>query len=123
MQIERLLRRWGEDFVWVHDYHLMGVGAQMRALGNRSRPGFILQIPLPSPSPDIFRKLPWRLPAVESLRRYDLVGIQAARDRRNFLACPKALAPEAAIRGRGCARSRSCCGSTGPITAPRTSRW
>ena len=48
------------DFVWVHDYHLMGVGEALRARGTRSRLGFFLHIPFPSP--DVFSKLPWRVP-------------------------------------------------------------
>ena len=37
------------DFVWVHDYHLMGVGGELRAMGNEARLGFFLHIPFPSP--------------------------------------------------------------------------
>ncbi len=49
-----------EDFVWVHDYHLMMVGQYLRELDVRSRQGFFLHIPFPSP--DMFEKLPWREP-------------------------------------------------------------
>lgn len=87
------------DFVWVHDYHLMGVGADMRALATQARLGFFLHIPFPSP--DVFLKLPWRRQVVQALLQYDLVGFQAARDRRNFLACIEALGEEARIEGRG----------------------
>ena len=77
------------DFVWVHDYHLMSVGAELRRLGLKSRLAFFLHIPFPSP--DIFLKLPWRRPLIESLLRYDLIGFQTARDRHNFAACVEAL--------------------------------
>ena len=77
------------DFVWVHDYHLMSVGAELRRLGVKSRLAFFLHIPFPSP--DIFLKLPWRRPLIEALLRYDLIGFQTARDRRNFAACVEAL--------------------------------
>ena len=87
------------DFVWVHDYHLMNVGADMRALATQARLGFFLHIPFPSP--DVFLKLPWRRQVVQALLQYDLVGFQAARDRRNFLACIEALGEEARIEGRG----------------------
>ncbi len=71
------------DVVWVHDYHLILVGAELRRLGLRNRIGFFLHIPFPSI--DIFRKLPWRQPIADGLLTYDLVGFQTARDRRNFV--------------------------------------
>ena len=77
------------DFVWVHDYHLMLVGRDLRALGVKSRLGFFLHIPFPSP--DVFMKLPWRRPVMEALLEYDLLGFQTAHDRRNFQACREAL--------------------------------
>jgi trehalose 6-phosphate synthase len=87
------------DFVWVHDYHLMGVGAELRALGTQARLGFFLHIPFPAP--DMFLKLPWRKPLIDALLQYDLVGFQTGRDRRNFLACVEALVEDARIEGRG----------------------
>ncbi len=87
------------DFVWVHDYHLMRVGAELRALGNRARLAFFLHIPFPAP--DIFMKLPWRKPVLEALLQYDLVGFQTLRDRRNFVACVEALVEGARCEGRG----------------------
>jgi trehalose 6-phosphate synthase/phosphatase len=77
------------DFVWVHDYHLMNVAAELRRLGNRSRLAFFLHIPFPSP--DIFLKLPWRAQVLDALLEFDLIGLQTARDRANFLACVAAL--------------------------------
>jgi trehalose 6-phosphate synthase/phosphatase len=81
------------SLVWVHDYHLMNVAAEMRLLGSRARLGFYLHIPFPSP--DIFVKLPWRWPLLQALLKYDLLGFQTARDRRNFLACVQAVQPKA----------------------------
>ena len=76
-------------FVWVHDYHLMNLAAELRRLGSRARLGFFLHIPFPSP--DIFLKLPWRRPLLQALLKFDLLGFQTARDRRNFLACAQAV--------------------------------
>ncbi len=87
------------DFVWVHDYHLMSVAAEMRRLETRTRIGFFLHIPFPSP--DIFLKLPWRREIIESLMEFDLVGFQTMRDRRNFVLCVRALVPAAEFDGRG----------------------
>ena len=88
-----------QDFVWVHDYHLMNVGAELRRMGARSRLAFFLHIPFPSP--DIFLKLPWREPLMHALLHYDLVGFQTARDRRNFIACLQTLEPDVKLEGRG----------------------
>lgn len=71
------------DVVWVHDYHLMLVGAALRRRRVRSPIGFFLHIPFPDR--DIFRKLPWREPIAEALLAYDLVGFQTARDRTSFV--------------------------------------
>lgn len=87
------------DFVWVHDYHLMNVAADLRALGCRSRLGFFLHIPFPSP--DIYLKLPWRKELLEALLHYDLIGFQTTRDRRNFLQCVRVLLEDTEIEGRG----------------------
>jgi trehalose 6-phosphate synthase len=87
------------DFVWVHDYHLMGVASELRRLKSEARIGFFLHIPFPSP--DMFLKLPWRLEIIESLLRYDLVGFQTMRDRRNFVQCVRELLQDVEFEGRG----------------------
>jgi len=87
------------DFVWVHDYHLMSVGSELRRAGCKARLAFFLHIPFPGP--DIFMKLPWRKSLLESLLQYDLVGFQTVRDRRNFVACVQAVLPDAGVEGRG----------------------
>ncbi|HEX7053625.1 MAG TPA: trehalose-6-phosphate synthase [Burkholderiales bacterium] len=87
------------DFVWVHDYHLMTVAAELRRLGTRARLAFFLHIPFPAP--DIFLKLPWREALLHALMEFDLLGFQTARDRRNFLACLQTLEPGVKLEGRG----------------------
>jgi trehalose 6-phosphate synthase len=87
------------DPVWVHDYHLMGVAAQLREMGSESRLGFFLHIPFPPL--DIFLRLPWRVEVLESLLAYDLIGLQTLRDRRNFVQCARALLPGLRFRGKG----------------------
>jgi trehalose 6-phosphate synthase len=87
------------DFVWIHDYHLMNVAAELRRRGVQSRLGFFLHIPFPSP--DLFLKLPWRLTLLQALLEFDLLGFQTVRDRRNFVQCARLLAKEVQIEGRG----------------------
>lgn len=86
------------DFLWVHDYHLMSVGAELRARGLQQKLGFFLHIPFPPP--DIFFKLPWRSAVLEGLLSYDLVGFQTPRDQENFAHCARALLPDARVRRR-----------------------
>ncbi len=84
------------DFVWVQDYHLMGLGRQLRERGLQNRIGFFLHIPFPPP--DIFCKLPWRTDVLRGMMDYDVIGFQAPRDRENFLDCVRKLLPAARLR-------------------------
>ncbi len=86
------------DFVWVQDFHLLGLAAALRALGSTQRIGFFLHIPFPPP--DIFRKLPWRDEILTSLLKYSHVGLQSARDFRNFCDC-FALRPDTTVTAKG----------------------
>lgn len=88
-----------EDFIWVHDYHLMKVAVELRKLGCTSQIGFFLHIPFPSL--DLFVKLPWRAALIRALLQFDLVGFQTLRDRRNFVQCLRALVKDVQIDGKG----------------------
>jgi trehalose 6-phosphate synthase len=74
-----------DDFVWIHDYHLMLAGQALRDRGLRHRLAYFHHIPFPSP--DIFETLPWRLQLLRAMMRFNVLGFQTARDRRNFIAC------------------------------------
>ena len=87
------------DFVWVHDYHLMNVAAELRSLHCRAHMGFFLHIPFPAP--DIFCSLPWRLTVLHALLQYDLVGFQTARDCSNFVQCLRLLMRDVSVQGKG----------------------
>ena len=87
-----------DDFVWIHDYHLMNVAAELRRLNVTSRIGFFLHIPFPSP--DIFLTLPWRESLLRALLDFDLIGFQTARDQRNFVRCARMLVSDFTIEQR-----------------------
>ncbi len=87
------------DFIWVHDYHLMEIARELRQLGYQSKLGFFLHIPFPSL--DIFLKMPWRFDILCALLEYDLVGFQTLRDQRNFINCVQTLMKEVRIEGDG----------------------
>lgn len=63
-----------DDVIWVHDYHLIPLGRELRALGVRNRIGFFLHIPWPAR--EVFITLPEHEELVWSMFAYDLVGFQ-----------------------------------------------
>lgn len=71
-----------DDLVWVHDYHLIPLAAELRRRGLNNPIGFFLHIPFPPQ--EIFDAIPGGDALVEDLLSYDLVGFQANRDRSNF---------------------------------------
>lgn len=77
------------DLLWIHDYHLMGLGRELRKRQIKNKICFFLHTPFPAP--DIFLKLPWREDVIQSLLSYDLVGFQTKRDRDNFHDCVSTL--------------------------------
>lgn len=73
-----------DDRIWIHDYHLLPLAAELRRLGVSSRIGFFLHIPFPAP--EIFVTLPWHRQLVHDLCQCDLVGFQTDTDFRQFAA-------------------------------------
>lgn len=71
-----------DDLVWINDYHLIPLGAELRRLGVRARMGFFLHTPLP-PS-DLLVTLPVHRELFEALLAYDVVGFQTDRYLRAF---------------------------------------
>lgn len=71
-----------DDTIWVHDYHLIPLAAELRAMGCRNRMGFFLHIPLPPPL--ILAAVPQHEWLIRSLFAYDLVGFQSQADVDHF---------------------------------------
>lgn len=88
-----------DDYIWIHDYHLLTVARELRAMGVENRIGFFLHIPFPQL--DFFLKLPWRFEILGALLEHDLIGFQTLRDRRNFVQCIRALRKDVSITGKG----------------------
>jgi trehalose 6-phosphate synthase len=65
-----------DDLVWVHDYHLIPLGRELRALGVTNPIGFFLHIPWPAPQ--LFTTLPRHQELAAALFDYDLVGFQTS---------------------------------------------
>jgi trehalose 6-phosphate synthase len=71
-----------DDIVWVHDYHLIPMAAELRAMGCAHRIGFFLHIPLPPRT--ILAAIPQHGWLMRSLLAYDLIGFQSRVDREHF---------------------------------------
>ncbi len=63
-----------DDIVWIHDYHLIPMGRELRRLGVKNPIGFFLHIPWPARQ--LVTTLPRHRQLVEALFAYDLVGFQ-----------------------------------------------
>lgn len=74
-----------DDYVWVHDYHLMVLPTFLRKRFNRVKLGFFLHSPFPSS--EIYRTLPVRDEILKGLLNCDLVGFQTFDYARHFLSC------------------------------------
>lgn len=79
-QLAALLRP--DDLVWVHDYHLIPLAAELRAIGCQQRIGFFLHIPLPPPQ--ILAAIPQHEWLMRALFAYDLLGFQSETDLAHF---------------------------------------
>ncbi|XP_042488876.1 alpha,alpha-trehalose-phosphate synthase [UDP-forming] 5-like [Macadamia integrifolia] len=74
-----------DDFVWVHDYHLMVLPTFLRKRSNRVKLGFFLHSPFPSS--EIYRTLPVRDELLRALLNADLIGFHTFDYARHFLSC------------------------------------
>ncbi|WP_297694702.1 trehalose-6-phosphate synthase [Phenylobacterium sp.] len=70
------------DLVWIHDYHLIPLGRELRKLGVKNRVGFFLHVPWPAYQ--VFVTLPGHRQLVESMFDYDLIGFQTEDYRQAF---------------------------------------
>jgi trehalose 6-phosphate synthase len=71
-----------QDLVWIHDYHLIPLAAELRKRGVTARIGFFLHIPFPPP--DVLVAVPEHDWLIETLFAYDIVGFQTSWDVTNF---------------------------------------
>lgn len=74
-----------DDYVWIHDYHLMVLPTFLRRRFNRLRMGFFLHSPFPSS--EIYRTLPVREEILKALLNSDLIGFHTFDYARHFLSC------------------------------------
>ena len=83
------------DFIWIHDYHLINTGKELRENGVKNTIAFFLHIPFPPA--ETFNRMPNRLDIVNAILSYDLVGFQTQTDKKNFLEVVASLIDDAVI--------------------------
>src|SRR5262249_16017852 len=71
-----------QDLIWIHDYHLIPLAAELRARGITARIGFFLHIPFPPP--DVLVAVPDHQWLIETMFAYDVLGFQTSSDVTNF---------------------------------------
>ena len=71
-----------DDILWVHDYHMIPLGAALRRLRVDNPIGFFLHIPFPAP--EVLATLPVHEALVRALFAHDLVGFQTENDLQAF---------------------------------------
>jgi len=72
-----------DDLIWIHDYHLIPLGAELRSHGVAQPMGFFLHIPFPST--EMLLAIPGHEWLMRSLFSYDVVGFQTRSDVGNFV--------------------------------------
>ncbi|WFU40255.1 trehalose-6-phosphate synthase [Bradyrhizobium sp. CB82] len=71
--------------IWVHDYHFLPLGNELRERSIQQPIGFFLHTPWPKP--DVMEQVPHHRELMEAMLAYDLVGFQTRWDLDNFLSC------------------------------------
>jgi trehalose 6-phosphate synthase len=72
-----------DDIVWVHDYHLIPLAAELRRRGVTNAIGFYLHIPFPPWQ--TFMAIPEHEQLARALAAYDLIGLQTKADVANLI--------------------------------------
>lgn len=81
MKIAAIVRP--DDRIWIHDYHLVPLAAELRAAGCGNPIGYFQHIPLPPPS--ILAAVPEISWLIRTLFAYDVVGFQTETDRQHLV--------------------------------------
>jgi trehalose 6-phosphate synthase len=71
-----------DDTVWVHDFHLIPLGHELRKLGWKGKIGFFLHTPFPPA--EVFAVMPWARQLLDMILDYDLFGVHTRGYLRNL---------------------------------------
>lgn len=78
-----------DDVIWIHDYHLIPLAAELRRRGVTNRIGYFHHIPWPPA--EVFGALPFAATLASTVAAYDLVGLQTTTDVTNLIGCLVAM--------------------------------
>jgi trehalose 6-phosphate synthase len=84
-----------DDFIWIHDYHLINTAKDLRENGIKNKIAFFLHIPFPQY--ETFNCIPWRFEIINAMLSYDLIGFQTELDKKNFLEAVTSLIKDVVI--------------------------
>jgi trehalose 6-phosphate synthase/phosphatase len=85
--IEHILQP--NDRIWIHDYHLILLPAELAKRGIKNKVGFFLHTPFPAATD--FQKLPHAAELLASLLSVDILGVQVTRDVKRLRDAKKAM--------------------------------
>ena len=74
-----------DDIIWVHDYHLIPLAAELRQAGVENPIGFFLHVPFPSY--EAFRAMPGHDFLLRAMCAYDVIGFHTQSDLAAFETC------------------------------------
>ena len=72
-----------DDTIWIHDYHMIPLGMELRKLGVNNPIGFYLHIPVPPAQ--TFLAIPEHRDLARGFAAYDLIGLQTRVDVSNLI--------------------------------------
>lgn len=78
-----------DDYIWVHDYHLLLLPKMIKDKYPDTTIGFFNHIPFPSF--ELFRLLPWREEILEGMLGADLIGFHTYDYERHFNSCVRRM--------------------------------
>ena len=87
-----------DDVIWIHDYHLIPLGAALRDLGVSNPIGFFLHTPFPVA--EVFCSLPRHEILLQAFGAYDLIGVQTPTDGRSLAASMERVSVKTPAFGR-----------------------
>jgi trehalose 6-phosphate synthase len=74
-----------DDLIWIHDYHLLTMAEELRALGVTNRIGFFLHTPFVPPA--VLQALPRATQLLSALCHCDVIGFHTRGYRAAFVDC------------------------------------
>lgn len=86
-----------DDLIWVHDYHLIPLGRELRNHNVRQPIGLFLHIPFPYI--ETMRVLPTYAELIRDMTAYDVIGFQTEGDMKSFHACVAHVFGEESLSG------------------------